>query len=210
MMDREGNTGDRKGGMYQRNDLLLGQIALQWGFITPEQLQQCLTLQAGQEKRRPIGVLLVGAGSISEERLVRLIEEQRRRMKECASYAAARKEDLLFGKLLVKGRQTSPDRVNQALAVRQGLSERGTKRRLGELLVEAGHIEPGTVVQTLRLQGEKLMCCRLCHSQYNVILAVAEGMTCRRCGRPLEEASGSVTADETSFLLPVVPTLPPR
>ncbi len=196
--------------MYQRNDLLVGQIALQWGLIKPDQLQQCLTLQAGQPRRRPIGALMVDGGFLREEQLVRLIEEQRRRMKAYAAFAEVRKEDLLFGKLLVKEGRTSLERVNEALGAQQDLTERGRKKRLGELLVDAGHIQPEAVVQTLRLQGKTIMACRLCHSQYNVVITVAEGMTCRRCGRPLENVAGSVSADETSFLLPSVTPLPPR
>jgi len=197
--------------MFQRNDLLIGQIALQWGLIKQEQLQQCLTLQAGQSRRRPVGALMVDTGFIREEQLVRIIEEQRRRMKAYAAYREARKEEFLFGKLLVKGGLASLERVNEALGAQQDLTERGTKKRLGELLIDAGHITPENVHQTLRLQGKTIMVCRLCRSQYNVVLTVAEGMTCRRCGRPLEQASDSVTADETSFLLPsVVPPLPVR
>lgn len=196
--------------MYQRNDLLLGQIALQWGLVKSNQLKECLTLQAGQPRRRPIGALLVDSDFISEEQLVRLIEEQRRRMKAYSAYAAARKEDLLFGKLLVKEGHASQQHVNEALGAQQDIGERGRKKRLGEILVDAGHITPETVCRTLRLQGKTLMTCRLCHSQYNVVITVAEGMTCRRCGRPLENAAGSITADETSFLLPSLPPLPPR
>ncbi len=205
-----GRSGRKRGRMFQRNDLLVGQIALQWGLITPEQLQQALTLQAGQARRRFIGEVLVDCGYLAKEQLARLVEEQQRRMQAYAAYAEARKEDLLFGRLLVRGGHVVQERVSEALGAQQDLAERGIRKRLGELLVEAGHIPFDRVLETLHLQGKTLMTCRPCGAQYNVVYTVAEGMTCRKCGRPLEPGGGSAAADETSFLLPAVPPLPPR
>ena len=43
--------------MNPSNSLLVGQIALELGFLTDEQLRSCLEQQAGRAKARPIGTV---------------------------------------------------------------------------------------------------------------------------------------------------------
>src|SRR6187549_2013551 len=62
--------------MVAANRLLVGQIALELGFVTKEQLQECIELQAGQPQAKPIGTLLVETGMLSAERLAAVMDEQ--------------------------------------------------------------------------------------------------------------------------------------
>ena len=70
--------------MPRRNDILLGQIALEKKLVTREQLQQALAEQAHEPRPRPLWVLLVASGFITDNQLVHLIDEHRRRMGDLA------------------------------------------------------------------------------------------------------------------------------
>lgn len=195
---------DRGTGSRVRNNLLIGQIALDLRLVTKEQLQQSLDLQSGQSIPKPIGALLVQAGFMTEEQLQAVVAEQRRRLADSAPYAPAKREEISFGRLLVQGGHVSQERVNEALRAQQDLADRKIRKRLGELLVESGHLKFETVPVLLRLQGKVLMSCTFCGTHINVIQAISENYPCRRCGMPLQEKAASVSAEDTAYLLPPV------
>jgi hypothetical protein len=198
--------------MKPGNSLLVGQIALELGFLTDEQLRSCLDLQAGQAKPRPIGTVLLENGFLKPEQLEKVVAEQHRRMKESVPYAVATKADAAFGRLLVKSGLVTETHVNEALRAQQDFAERGTRKRLGELLVEAGRIIPQVVLTILHQQGKTIRACTFCGAHYNVLLEVADRFPCRRCGMAMADTLAGVRVEETAFLLPAVPlvTAEPR
>jgi len=188
--------------MGANNRLLVGQIAVELGFLTREQLQECIDLQAGQVQAKPIGTLLVENGFLPQERLVVVLEEQKRRLQESLPYAPTQRGAVAFGRLIIDRGLVSPEHVNEALRAQQDLADRGMRKRLGELLVEAGHLKADDVPEILKAQGKVLMACTFCGAHYNVLITIAEGYPCRKCGMPLDEKTGIVSADETAYLLP--------
>jgi len=54
--------------MPRRNDFLFGQIALERKLVTQEQLQQALSEQAKDPRPKPLGVLRVARGFITDTR----------------------------------------------------------------------------------------------------------------------------------------------
>lgn len=194
--------------MKPGNSLLVGQIALELGLLTEAQLQDCLSFQAGQPQARPIGALLVESGILRPEQMERIVAEQQRRLRESVPYAVATKAEISFGRLLVKGGHASDDHVNEALRAQQDFAERGVRKRLGELLVEAGRLSPQTVLAVLAQQGKTVRACTFCGAHFNVLLAVADRFPCRKCGMAMSDTLASIRADETSFLLPAVDLLP--
>jgi len=195
---------DRGTGSRVRNNLLIGQIALDLKLITKEQLQQCLDHQSGQSIPKPIGALLVQAGFLTEEQVAMAVAEQRRRLADSAPYAQAKREEISFGRLLVQGGHVTQEHVNEALRAQQDLADRKIRKRLGEMLVESGHLKFEVVPAILKMQGKVLMSCTFCGTHINVIQAISEGYPCRRCGMPLEEKAASVSAEDTAYLLPAV------
>ncbi len=190
--------------MTPRNSLLVGQIALEQNLLTREQLQQCLDLQAGQVQPKPIGALLVETGFLTPAKLAELIEEQGRRMREASPYVPAEKEAVSFGRLVVKHGHATREHVNEALRAQQDLADRGIRKRLGELLVEAGHLDAAVVPRVLRMQGKTLMACTFCGTHFNVLSAIADGYPCRKCNMPLAEQTVTISALESAYLLPAV------
>ena len=196
--------------MKPRNSLLIGQIALDLGLLTPEQLQQCVDLQAGQVEARPIGAMLVGNHFLSSEQLDLVIAEQRRRLEEAAPHTPGQKGVIAFGQLAMRIGQVKIEHVNEALRAQQDLADRGQRKRLGELLVGAGHLRAEIVPSLLKIQGKTLMACTFCGSHYNVLSSIAEGFPCRKCGMPLGEKVVTVSALETAYLLPAMDPRPQK
>lgn len=191
--------------MSARNRLLVGQIALDLNLLTREQLQECIDLQAGQIQPKPIGTLLVESGFLTEAQLGTIMDEQRRRLEESLPYAPAQRGAVAFGHLVVERGLAQQQHVNEALRAQQDLADRGLRKRLGELLVESGHLAPESVPELLRAQGKVLMACTFCGAHFNVLISIAEGYPCRKCGMPLDQKTGIgiVSADDTAYLLPV-------
>jgi hypothetical protein len=195
--------------MGPRNRLLVGQIALDLQLLDRDQLQQCIDLQAGQVSPKPIGVLLVETGLLTPEKLNLVLEEQKRRLQEELPYRPAQRGAVAFGRLVVDRGFAKQEAVNEALRAQQDLADRGSRKRLGELLVEAGHLSPDAVPEILKAQGKVLMACTFCGVHFNVLSSIAEGYPCRKCGMPLDQKTGIVSADETAYLLPAVDPRPP-
>jgi len=191
-----------------RNRLLIGQIALDLQLVTKEQLQQCVDFQAGQLQPKPIGVLLVQHGFLNAEQLAKVLEEQERRLKEPLPHSPAEVGAVAFGRLLVERGLAKQEHVNEALRAQQDLVERGIRRRLGELLVESGHLKAEAVPGLLKAQGKTLMACTFCGSHYNVLTSIAEGYPCRQCGMAMNETLGTISALDTAYLLPAIDLRP--
>lgn len=194
--------------MAARNRLLIGQIAIELGFVTREQLQECIDLQAGQVQPKPIGTLLVENAVLTQNQLTTVIEEQKKRLQEALPYAPTQRGAVAFGRLIVDRGLVKQEHVNEALRAQQDLADRGIRRRLGELLVEAGHLPPEAVPDILKTQGKVLMACTFCGAHLNVLTTIAEGYPCRKCGMPLDQKTGIVSADETAYLLPAIDPRP--
>ena len=138
-------------------NVLLGKLALDQGWITPEQLKKALAEQVGDLGRglcpvRPLGAILVAQGYLNSNQLVRLLRMQRERNQAADP---RRHEETLLGRLLVKNGHVAQERVEECLRIqRQAIeSDAALVPRLGELLVERGHTSTKAVSECLSLQA---------------------------------------------------------
>jgi len=194
--------------MTPRNRLLIGQIALDLQLVTREQLQQCVDFQAGQVQPKPIGALLLQNGFLNTEQLAKVLEEQERRLQEPQAHTPVAVGALAFGRLVVSRGLTKQEHVNEALRAQQDLADRGMRRRLGELLVEADRLKAEDVPGLLKIQGKTLMACTFCGSHFNVLTSIADGYPCRQCGMAMNETLGTISAIDTAYLLPAMDSRP--
>src|SRR5436190_7946980 len=89
-------------------DLLLGQIAVEKGYVTKAQLAEVMKEQAGgvdndpnatvnpTKGTRPLGTLLLSKGYLKEQELVALLEEQTRRLDAIKNVQKLQKVEYLF------------------------------------------------------------------------------------------------------------------
>jgi type II secretory ATPase GspE/PulE/Tfp pilus assembly ATPase PilB-like protein len=110
----------------------LGELLIELGYLTREQLDAILERQAMQppSEREPIGQLAVSMGFIGSERFEMVLDQWGMRLR--------------LGELLQNRGRVSAQQIDRALATQQ---QRGG--RLGEILLEMGAIDEETLAETL-------------------------------------------------------------
>ena len=201
--------------MTSIKDLLLGQLAIEKGFITKAQLAEVVKEQSGgtvdpnatvnpSKTIRPLGTLLLSKGLLKEQDLVSLLEEQSRRLEAVKNVQKLQKVDYLFGQLLVKYNLATMLQINKCLEIQLKMAEKGTTPipRLGELLVDHGFVDKKTVADVLKMQDKDILFCTGCGRQYNVVgLEEGKAYKCKECGGVMLRRAllDSLRADETIF-----------
>jgi predicted Ser/Thr protein kinase len=206
--------------MAYATDGLVGKLALQKGWINSAQLKEALAEQSTLQRtgqRRPLGVILVSRGALTDERLLDLLEEQRKLLAENAANTQVRKEDFLFGQILLKQGVATSDQINSALRAQAELVERGEVDvpRLGQILMEMGVSDAKAVGETLKIQYKTLYVCPGCRLRYNLVKAAPDKQyRCRKCGAILEAkpSDPDLKADQSAYgmNLEVAEDLPPE
>jgi hypothetical protein len=120
----------------------LGELLLQAKRITPQQLEQALNEQRQTGKR--LGEIFVRLGFITRNELDAVLTFQEHQNKKIPG-------SLRIGELMVATGQITREQLKDSLA-RQELS----KKKLGDILVEAGYIKPEQISRGLNIQ-EKLL-----------------------------------------------------
>jgi hypothetical protein len=123
---------------------LLGELLLQARRITPQQLE--LALQEHQRTGEKLGEVLVRLGLIARSELDAVLTFQQ--LQETKAATSGR---LKLGEILVTTNQISRDHLEDALS-RQQLS----KKKIGDLLVKAGYVQPYQLAHGLNLQNKLL------------------------------------------------------
>ena len=120
--------------------------------------------------RKPLGVILVARGLLTDEKLLDLLEEQRRLLAEQAAGVQSKKDDALFGQILVKQGLATPDQVHAALRAQAEAAERGEipVPRLGQILMTLAPAQAPAIRKTLELQDKAVYTCPECSLRYNL------------------------------------------
>ncbi len=119
---------------------LLGELLIQARRITPEQLELALSKQLASNEK--LGEVLVRLGLISERELDAVLAFQRHQGREVAG-----SEQFRLGQILVATDHITREQLEDAL-VKQKIS----KKKIGEVLVEAGYAESHHIQFGLNLQ----------------------------------------------------------
>lgn len=120
--------------------LLLGEILLKAKRLTQEQVEIALKEQLRTGEK--LGEILVCQGKLTENELKVALSFQRHQRGESPG-----REKLRLGELLVVTGQITRDQLEDVLG-RQKLS----KKKIGELLIEAGYVQPHQIDHGLKLQ----------------------------------------------------------
>lgn len=195
------------GGSPRELEALFGRVAVDLGLITPEQLSECLAMQhteyvEGETRRqhKPIGVLLMERGYLSYESFLKVVAEQDRRMNKPVRHALLSRKDLLFGQLAVRQGFITGDQLHRALRKQATMVELGRPvKRLGQVLTEMEFLRPDQVLAILDIQNKRVMFCRMCAAQINVVGAKPDQkLKCPECGGESYPIAGGDNLDAGS------------
>ena len=151
--------------MPHPNDLLLGQLAIRAGLISPDQLREGLRRQE-ESAGKPLGVILVQQGLVGDEVIHELLEMQYQLLLEPVEFTKIQKRDALLGKILVHEKVVGDESISQALRIQAQMYELGFDPvpRLGEILIKRGLITEEALKRVLSLQEERAHVCPHCGS----------------------------------------------
>ena len=173
------------------DDFFLGRYLLEHRMVSREILLECL-YQVAQDRRashpRPLGVVLIGRGLITEDQLNRILIE---RVSPSGTWRSLSEVEL--GRLLVAGGLISRDKVDECLAVQSELqAAKKTVTSLGELVVERGYVTQPQVFRALAYHRQQLFSCPVCGIQVSLAPPPAgQKVSCRKCGGTLNPADRS-------------------
>jgi len=119
--------------MNQTSKLKVGEMLIQEGFLTPEQLNQALTVQKSQKVYKPVGEICVELKFLSRRQLNKVLNKYQKRIR--------------IGDLLINLGLITPEQLQEALRKQK---EEGGK--LGTILVNMGSITETALINTLTIQ----------------------------------------------------------
>jgi len=160
--------GPDPGGMKTpEDDFYLGRTALERKLVAREALLECL-FQMSQERKngtpRPLGVLLVSRGILTQEELNDLLAAR-----VSAAGAGAALSEAEVGKLLVAAGLISRENVEECVRLQEEMRGSGkTAPPLGELVVHRGYVTDGQVRRVLAYQRKVVFACPTCGIRVNV------------------------------------------
>lgn len=171
------------------NPWRLGEFLVNAGRISSTDLEDALREQKVTSEK--IGQILQKRGLITAAELDAALEFQRRQSEVKAETEAA--ECCRLGGILVADGLITSDQLRDALA-----AQKDTGRRVGELLVEAGHVEPHHVEHALGIQ-KKLVAAVFAAALSLYAAAMSSPAEAAGMGRHSNSAKIGVTAYVTSY-----------
>lgn len=119
--------------MKPTSKLRLGDLLVQEGLITPEQVDQALLIQKNQKVYKPLGEVCVELKFLSKTKLNQILSKHKKRIR--------------LGELLINLGLINPDQLKKALE--QQKSEGG---KIGDILVKMGFFTETSLINTLTIQ----------------------------------------------------------
>jgi hypothetical protein len=165
-------------------DLLFGRIAIELKFCTAPQVEACLALQAKAEDTMSLGRHLVREGHLNEDQHSRVLERVRLVLHRKTSRPGLSKDDLLFGRMVVREGLATTEQVKAALLEQ---SRKRDGRGIGDVLRVRGILSAAEVEWVLGRQCKWIMSCPGCFSTFTVrsTSRTPTKASCPRCKVPL-------------------------
>jgi len=132
---------------------LFGMVALSLGFITKEQLQECLDVQQKFTIPLPLGAIMMARSHITENQLRDVLRVQAKALKGNYRPKTKTQRRKLLGEILIEQGHIDKQTLATALERQETLRNTGFSPRLGELLVYLGKITPDQLKGALAVQA---------------------------------------------------------
>ena len=127
------NSKDKSQENTKNKKFRIGEILVNQGYITTEELQQALAVQKEQKIYKPLGQICVDLKFISSIDLSKILRKHQKHM--------------YLGELLVNMGLINQDQLEEVLR-----KQKQEKKRLGELLIECGYLTENQLAKSLSMQ----------------------------------------------------------
>jgi tetratricopeptide (TPR) repeat protein/predicted Ser/Thr protein kinase len=176
-------------------ETIVGKVCVERGWVSRDQLVDCLrnvattmdTPTTDSSKSR-LSDMLISRGLVTPEQMNALREEVSRILASDSAFTVVRRDDTALGQILVNAGNCTKEQVIEALSIQQHLADKGgLAPRLGEILMQKGHVSFGAIEQALESQnGKTVLACASCRSQYSVLdFNPKKKYLCKKCSGSL-------------------------
>jgi hypothetical protein len=167
--------------------LVLGEIAVREGVLTPTQLDECMQQQIDERFARPLGEIIVEKGFITREELDELLERQQKLIGEFERTANVAG---LFGRIAVQKGYLTEEQLEEAVRAQLRQHARGFRSKIGQVMIQQGYLDIQKFWEVLHAQGD--MECGVCHHTLEKPWFKGTTVLCENCKTP----AFSVTPDK--------------
>jgi hypothetical protein len=169
----------------RRTDRLFGQIAVELGILSPENLEEALERQMSLSPAPPLGLVLMDLRLVTREDLERILDAQRKIVEKQRERGKDQRDDTLFGKVAVRLGFLTQDQLNECLDLQKREGPEANLR-LGELMTRRGMVGPEQVRRVMEVQSGMAVACPACSTLHNVVMFVpGASIPCRKCSEAI-------------------------
>jgi len=182
------------------DDFFLGRTVLERKTVSREALLECL-FQMTQERKaglpRPLGVLLVSRGHISQEDLEGILASR-----VSAAGTDSTLSEAEVGRLLVAAGLISKENIEECVRLQEEMRSAGKSAPpLGELVVHRGYVTEGQVHRVLAYQRKVVFGCAVCGIRATAVPPPAGSRyRCKKCGGTMTQVETPPTAASSEAL----------
>ncbi len=170
--------------MAGTDEKLFAKLAVEGGYVTHEQLRECLQLQGSSGENKTLWEIMVDKSYIDAHTTNKLLERVERRQ---VTVKAKRKVEKFFGDIAVSRGFCTAEQMDAAIAEQKNRMESGRNQRLGELCVELGIMTAEQVALVLSEQNRSILVCDGCGAAYGVEgFPAGKRWRCKVCNAMLE------------------------
>ena len=135
-----------------RENILFGEIALQMGVLTPEQLNDCIDIQEKEKFPRQLGIILIEKGYLDSSTVEKILEEQQKNLLKHMDNTQKKQRSLLFGQMAISRGFITQGQLNESIREQAKIERMGIFMHLGEIFVKKGFMSEEQTHQILKEQ----------------------------------------------------------
>ncbi len=164
-------------------DLVLGEIAVQRGLISREELAACVEAQKLMTTAKPLGEIMVQMQLVTHQQLASLLSEQQSKIESRRDPPRVLTE--MFGRIAVEKGYVGIDQVDECLAEQTA----NPGLRLGQIMMRRGFLSTDRFLEVLKLQERRVRKCPSCGEEtlFSDEQITASELRCPKCNSRIEQ-----------------------
>ncbi|MEK7487685.1 MAG: protein kinase [Planctomycetota bacterium] len=163
-------------------DKILGKLAVRNNLISQMQLDECFQLITKSKTNRPLGVVMLSKGYITDDILEDLTKIQHKNEEQRELYLNRRMEDIILKKLILREKILSKPQIKSCIFEQQKLEELGQYLRLGQVMVRKKYLTTKEFLKLLETQKNLLFRCKNCEASFELVSALTgKKFRCANC-----------------------------
>jgi hypothetical protein len=165
--------------MLDTKGLVLGELAVRAGYVTREQLEECIAHQEGNGYASPLGEVMMARGLLTKDKLPLLLERQKEAI---ADYEQMISVSGLFGRIAVERGFITERQLNACIRTQLMLEMEGDSVKIGQVMIRNGLLSLERFWEIIHSQGD--FKCGACGHVLDKPRFSSGSIVCEKCGKP--------------------------